>query len=219
MVNTLAKSSLRDRRALRYLDVLGALTTEQVWSLCFSDIATGQRKAQQRLKRLFDRGLAKRVRPSLDSPMVYWTAQRPGLMEHTVACNWVYCYLVRRCQSWEKIEGWYPEDDYKVLRCDAFAVIRNTALKTNRFLFVEVDLSENRFDKVQKYTALCQKGVDAWWVDETSVFPTVLVVTETLARLEHIRKLAKEQNPLGLRFDVKLLSDIKRGAMEWKVNP
>ncbi len=215
-MNAVERSSHRDRKVLRYIDTLGALTTEQVRCLCFSDMATGERKAQQRLRRMFDLGLVKRIRPSLDSPLVYWTEQRPLQLEHAIARNWVYCWLVKHLMWWEKVAGWYPEEDYEVLRCDALAQVKNTVTHKSRFLFVEVDLSENRFDKVQKYTELCRRGIDAWWAEEATVFPEILVVTEGRRRLETIRKAIKEQNALGLKFDMRLLSDVKRSALECK---
>lgn len=218
-MNVVAKSSLRDRRILKYLDVLGALTTEQVRFLCFRELKTGERKAQQRLKKLYDLGLVKRLRPSLDSPLVHWTEERPSQLEHVLARNWVYCYLVGKCASWEKVESWNVEEDYGVLRCDALARIKNYATGKNRFLFVEVDLSENRFDKVQKYTLLCREGIDSWWADEAEAFPPVLLVTESSSRLEQIRKCVRQENPLGIRFEVKLLSELRRVVSEWKVNP
>lgn len=218
-MNAVERSSRRDRLVLRYLDLLGALTTEQVRCLCFSDMATGERKAQQRLRRMYDLGLVKRARPSLDSPMVYWTVARPVQLEHTIARNWVYCWLAKHLMWWEKVAGWYPEEDYEILRCDALAQVRNTVTGKSRFIFVEVDLSDNRFDKVQKYTELCRRGIDAWWAEEAEVFPEVLVVTENRKRLETIRKAVREQNPLGLRFDVRLLSEVKRGALECRLRP
>lgn len=212
------KSSLRDRRMLSLIQELGALTTEQVQSLCFSNIKSGKRKAQQRLKRMYDLGLVQRIRPALDSAFVYYPERRPGQLEHIVARNWVYCYLHNTLQWWEHLAGWYPESDYGVLRCDALAHIKNTVTDKHRFMFVEADLSSNRFDKGQKYTMLCRQGVEAWWTSYTDVFPSIMVVTETPSRLRLIENTLKETNPLGLRFVCYLLSELKKEAMTWKQN-
>jgi len=204
---------------LRLLDLLGALTTEQVRLLCFKELKAGERKAQHRLKRLYDLGLVKRLRPSLDSPNVYYTEERPSQLEHVIARNWVYCYLVATCRPGERLESWLTEEDYGVLRADALARIKNYPTDKSRFLFVEVELSDNRFDKVRKYTQLCQQGIDAWWADEAEVFPPILLVTDSLTRLERMRRAVRDENPLGLRFDVRLLDDLRREAAGWTRNP
>lgn len=57
----------RDKKALEYIEMLGALTTPQIKELCFPK---SMRKAQQRLKVLSPK--LNRVRPSIDSPYIYF---------------------------------------------------------------------------------------------------------------------------------------------------
>ena len=214
-MNNLEKCCQRDRRVLTYLDALGCLDTDQVKALCFSGFDGGLRKAQQRMKRLTDLGRVNRLRPSLDAPYAYFTGERPVQIEHVIARNWVYLWLVSRCSSWEKVEGWYPEEDHGILRCDALADVRNKVTGKHRFYFVEVDRyqSGNRWDKAKKYTELCRRGIQALWVEQAESFPVIFCVTDHPARLEAIRKAVRDENPLGLRFEIRLLEEVRREAL------
>jgi hypothetical protein len=130
-------------------------------------------------------------------------------------------WLQSRCASWEKVEGWYPEEDYGMLRCDARACIRNKVTGKHRFYFVEVDRyeSSNRWDKARKYTELCRRGIEALWVEQAESFPVVLCVTDNPLRLEVIRKATRADNPLGIRFEARLLADVRKEALMCKENP
>lgn len=94
-------------------------------------------------------------------------------------------------------------------------VLKNTVKKRLHPVFIEVDrgASNNKFDKVAKYTVYYQSKawVNKWWAqpspDGVYQFPRVLVVTD---RQEQINKILKEENMAKIRFTVVTLEDIQR---------
>jgi len=91
-------------------------------------------------------------------------------------------------------------------------IIKITFTKEGRFYFVEVDRSAsgNKFDKVTKYNQLYEEELylGSWWLEHTNKFPTVLIITDSESRLQSIRKCIRKENRNGLKFEVKLYSEI-----------
>ncbi|MBO8183440.1 MAG: replication-relaxation family protein [Archaeoglobus sp.] len=212
-MNARAKGSHRDKAILHAIERHISLDTNQVQCLLFK-FKFGRRKAQQRLLRLYQKGKLNRLKLG-DGPYCYYQDKKPGKLEHLLATNWVRIWLRTRLKSWERLHSWEYESDYKILRCDGFAAIKNTVTDAFKFYFVEMDRGTNEFDKVQKYNRLYDtEGYQGrWWVKVADRFPTVLVVATTRHRAEHISRLIEEHNKAGLRFEVYLLDQIKREVM------
>lgn len=204
----------RDRRILRAIEEYSCLDTEQVQALFFKDMQYGRRKAQERLLKLHRAGKLNRGR-SGESPYYYYIDKKPGMTKHLLATNWVRIWLPTTLPSWEKIHSWNYEQDYKVLRCDGFAAIKNTMTNKFRFMFIEMDRGTNAFDKVQKYNRLYKtdKYSNWWWVSLTERFPVIRVVTVHPDRKSLIQSEIEAQNHAGLEFNVKLLDDIRKEVM------
>ncbi|HBV97800.1 MAG: hypothetical protein JL50_02835 [Peptococcaceae bacterium BICA1-7] len=210
----------RDNEICRLIEKLQALDTEQVSVLIFSGQKHGRRKAQERLKVLFDRGRLKRWRAAPESPYIYFTGKKHGRMDHLVALNWVYVWMVRSVKSWEEVYRWDTEQDYGVLQADAFCAIRNTVTGKLRFWFVELDRAEsgNLFDKVAKYNSLydSEKYAGWWWADLADRFPGILTVTTAAPRERIIRGLVEKENAAGLEFQICLLEKLKGECLNEK---
>jgi len=195
------------------VEKLGALSTEQVSLLFFGGIKNSVRMAQKRLQRLYEQKKLRRVRESVNRPYYYYTGTRPGQIEHLVSLNWVYIWMQCRSMGWGRMHCFSREPDYKILRPDAFAGIRD---KNGRFYFafVEMDLAEsgNHFDKVAKYNQLyaSEKYAGWWWVPLATGFPPVIIVTT--GRKERIQKHVNRENPHGLEFRVYTLEEIIKGC-------
>lgn len=207
----------RDSQIVSLVQARRALTADQVAALMFPGQA-GLRKAQQRLKRLHDAGRLERSRLSADSAYCYHLGKRAGRLDHLVALNWVYVWFSRRLPSWEVLERWEYEPDYRILRPDAFAAAKNRFTGECRFWFIELDRSENAWDKVALYNRLYQSDGygGAWWVRYAKRFPAVLCVTDRASRLSVIRQAVKNDNVSGLEFDVKLLGEVRREVAQWR---
>lgn len=211
-MNKVAKGYDRDNSIVATVEELGALTTQQIYLLHFNDIKTGLRKAQERLGKLTNAGRLKRVR--VEGQYVYFV-HKPGLIEHTIDLNWVYIWLKSRLSAYQTME-WEREPDYEILRADALVSTFNKITTRYSFMFVELDRGFNRFDKIAKYNALYNSGKYAgkWWVKHTDSFPAILCVARTTERAELIHRTIVADNTHNLRFDVRVLSDIRGDARE-----
>ena len=160
-------------------------------------------------------GRVKRCRVALTEPYCYFAGKKNGRLEHLLALNWVYVWFMAGLKAWEQIHCFSYESNYKLLQADAFACIRNTVTGKFKFYFVELDRSQNDFDKVKKYNQLYQDGgyTGRWWSGLTDRFPAVLVVTTSTKRAASIQERVKKENTAGLEFKVMLLSEIKEGLL------
>ncbi|MEW8957832.1 MAG: replication-relaxation family protein [Moorella sp. (in: firmicutes)] len=215
-MNNVQKSCYRDNRIVGLVEYCRALNTEQITALIFRDMKAGQRKAQQRLKRLYETKRLKRCRLAPDAPYCYYLDKRNGRIEHLIALNWVYTWLMVTMPSWETPLCWQYEQDYKILQTDAFFGARNHVTNKARFLFVELDRDNNPWDKIAKYNRLYEtEGYrGSWWVEYTDKFPAVLCVTESENRMARIKALIEKENVNGLRFEVKLLDSLIKEVKE-----
>ncbi|KJR97933.1 MAG: hypothetical protein VR68_11510 [Peptococcaceae bacterium BRH_c4a] len=208
----------RDKEICLLTERLQALDTEQVRVLLFSNQRYGRRKAQERLKALHDRGRLNRWRPAPESPYIYFSGKKHGRLEHLIALNWVYVWMVKSVKSWEEIYRWDYEQDYGVLQCDAFCVVRNTVTGKLRFWFIELDQAESRnhFDKAKKYCDLYNSEGYAgwWWAELTERFPGILTVTTTPSREKIIRGQIEKDNREGLEFEIYLLESLKEACLK-----
>lgn len=221
----LPRGSNRDNRVTSLVESCGALDSDQVRLLLFRSLKSGERVCQRRLQALTEAGRLNRTRMSIDQPYVYYTTKRaPKQMDHLLAVNWVRAWFSVGIGTRDTLR-WDYEVDHKVLRCDAFVGIKDghlgSSLKAEnkkrawRFWFVEVDRSQNTFDKVRKYNDLYEKDgyLSTWWSPFAQGFPTVLCVTEDPARKKMIEQSVRDDNPKGLEFQVRLLDDIRKEAL------
>lgn len=209
-MNLQQKGYHRDKLIISEIESKKALSTDQIIALFFYDMKWGKRKAQERLKKIYDRKQIKRTRCSPESPFVYYTDKKSGQLDHLISTNWVYVWLYRSCSQWEHMWYWGTEIDYGILRCDALCGIKNNFTNTVDFYFIELDRSSNRFDKIEKYNAFYTSGkyLSQWWVKYTDKFPVVLCVTEHLNRVKLIKDSIERNNSSDLRFRVYLLDDL-----------
>jgi hypothetical protein len=147
----------------------------------------------------------------------YYINEKPGMIKHLIATNWVRLWHLKKIASWEKLHLWSYEQDYKILRCDGFAAIKNTMSGKFRFAFIEMDRGTNTFDKVTKYNKLFDQQDSLkgrWWFALTDVFPAVVIVTVHPNRKKLIQEQIEASNKNNLNFIVKYLDDIKKEVME-----
>lgn len=214
-INQKQKGCHRDRHILQTIEEWKVLDADQVRCIFFGHMAYGQRKAQERLLKLHRAEKLQRGRHS-DGPYFYYSIDRPGMIKHQIAANWVRIWLQNTLSSWEKLHSWNYEQDYKVLRADAFAAIKNTMSGKFRFMFLELDRGTNAFNKVELYNRLYDqdKYSSWWWVPLADRFPTVLVVTVSESRKRLIQSEIEAKNISGLEFKVVLLEDIRKEVMQ-----
>lgn len=213
MQNLVRRGFLRDSAVLSTLEQWGVMSASQIQTLHFTGFKShdvAKRKTEDRLQKLATRG--KLIRWRGEKEYRYSVEERPAQAEHKILVNWVRIWLVRQLKSWERLHCFAYEQDYGVLRCDAFAAVKNAVTKQfNRLYFVELDrTSSNKWDKVQKYNKLFEQinsgKFTPWWISLTEKFPTVLCVTAD--RKEKILRHVQEENKNGLLFEVKLLDEV-----------
>ncbi|MBV1734262.1 MAG: hypothetical protein KMY50_00525 [Candidatus Desulforudis sp.] len=168
-----------------------------------------------RMKRITDRGRLKRWRYALEEPYAYYSDlnNRVEQLEHTVLLNWVYVWLIKRLKPWERLHSFSYEDDYGVLRTDAFAAVKNTVTGEFRFCFVEMDrTTSNRFDKVRLYNDLYESEgyAESWWVSLTRRYPPIIIATTNTRRKRKIEEAVQSDNRNGLEFQVYLVDALRQ---------
>lgn len=208
-MNKVQKGYNRDSNIVKEVEARGALNTEQITVMFFKG-TTALNKCQKRLKKLHDAKRLKRTRINGSGSYCYFTDKKPGRLEHLIGTNWVYIWLIKQMKSWESLWYWQYEMDYGMLRCDAFAGVKNSFTGEIKFYFIELDRSNNTWDKTRKYNLLyeTEKYADSFWVEHAKVFPVILCVTENKNRLAVIEQSVRDENTHGLRFDVRLLKDL-----------
>lgn len=212
----------RDREVLLALEQWGVMSAEQI-ILKFFPFPWGKRKAQERLTKLYRAGKLHRWRGD-NGWYCYSLEPRNNQSDHRLAVNWVRLYFEHSRPDWEKFHTFQYEQDYGILRADGFAAMKDFAASVKgefRLWFVELDRSHrNRFDKVQKYCRLFREGgyQGRWWVELTDKFPRILVVTTSEERKQKILAHIQEENEADLRFEVRLLSDIKEAVSNGKTH-
>lgn len=200
----------RDKQLFQVIEKLGVLDTEQITCLFFPG-NNGLKKAQRRLKKLYQNKKLLRGRESFSEPYYYYLGKRPGQIHHQLAVSWVYVWLKNRMRSGERLHSFDTEQDYRVLRADAFVAIKNNMAKRYIFNFIELDRSENNFDKASKYNTLYSTGKYSsyWWVPLANRFPAIIIVAENERRLRMIRERIRAENSCGLEFKTYLLEQIR----------
>lgn len=169
--------------------------------------------AQKRLQRLYELKKIRRTREAIDKPFLYYVGKKPGQMEHLISLNWVYIWLQSQIKGWGQLHCFSREQDYKILRADAFSAIKDRK-GGFYFAFIEMDIaaSGNEFKKVELYNALyaSEKYSSWWWVDQASGFPPIIVVTT--GSKEKLLKRIESENSNNLEFRVYTLNEIKAGC-------
>lgn len=187
-----------------------ALTTEQVALLLFP-IPAGLRKAQQRLKKLYEQ--KRLLRCQHEASFCYYVDRKPGQLDHVLALNWVRIWLTRR-SHWTTLDRWEYEVACGDVRADGIGLVRNKWTNSHEAWFIEYDrgVSHNPWDKAHLYNTLYESGryLGAWWVPFVTRFPAILCVTDSAAKLNEMQRGVKKHNPHGLRFEMKALEDLIR---------
>lgn len=217
--NQKLKGLRRDNEILRTIELWGTMNTEQVQAKFFRYMRYGQRKAQEVLLRLYRN---KRLQRSMVEGVYCYYLDKQGMVKHLLGVNWVRLWMMQSVPSWEKFHSWNYEQDYKVLRCDGFAVTKNNATGKFKFTFVEMDRGTNAFDKIKKYNKLYEEEKHysgSWWVSLTERFPTILIVTVSPERKRLIQSLVEAENVNGLEFKVELLDDMRKEVMDKCYSP
>jgi hypothetical protein len=204
--NPKLKGFRRDSLIIDLIESRKCLSTDQVRSLLFSDLAEGRRKAQERLKVLRDRGALQRSK--VDGEYCYWVAgeKKPGQIKHRLAVNWCRIWMERTCPPGYVVHSWEYEPNYIELRPDGLMSIKNGTRW--QFAFLEVDRATNPFEpKVQKYRKYFneEKYSGLWWAQLAARFPPVVVVTISLARKKQIEEVVSKEE---IEFKVYLLEEI-----------
>lgn len=192
----------RDNTILETIERFGVLDTKQIAALITPHLKYGYKVVQRRMLALYKAGRVRRYAPAKNLPYVYYIDRKPKQIEHKIAVIWGYIYVARHLlRKYEHIAGIKFEDDYGVLRADGFLTVRNDFTGKLRFYFVEADLSNNPFDKVQKYNTLYQNGcyITKDWYAEASRFPAILVLTH---RVGAVQRKAEVENRNNLEFIV-----------------
>lgn len=220
MLQPRSYGSRRDERILRYLETLEMLDTEQIQCLVFRSIKSSLRTAQRRLAELKKAKRLNRFRFGDDMPYVYHLGRppKPITVLHSLMRNWVYVWFNMNLGANEYIYYWKAEEQMPFVHPDAFLVVKNQVTGAYTFYFIEIDrgTSRNEFDKVPLYTMLAETGAyaDTWWASKVTTFPTVVVVTDSTARMDYIKSQIVEQNRLGLNFNLRLFSALRKECLE-----
>jgi len=219
-MNTRALGYSRDKSILSLISEHGCLNAEQIEALLFPHMKSGRRKAQMRLRSLVVAGRLRRWRYSLEEPYAYYINREKvklDRLEHLVCLNWVFVWLKVCRKNWHRLHSFQYEPDYRIMRPDALACLRNVATGKQQWYFIEMDryLSQNPFDKVQKYNTLYEQPhlyTAAPWT-ETGHFPHIIIATDHPNRLAAIERHVATENRHGLSFQIHHVNDLRREVL------
>ncbi len=217
--NKVQFGSNRDRQILQAIEEHGALCIEQIADLFFP-FRTGLRKAQERMNVLYASKRVNRVRLGRGSSIYLLGKPNPQL-EHLVDSNWLYVWFSTHLAAWQRFYHWQRELDFGILRCDSFCGIENTITREARFYFAEMEREANKseFDKPQIYNRLYGEQYARMshfgWFKHMSVFPKIYIVVEQESKRQKALEVIDRENTNNLRFEVKLLDEIKQEARRY----
>lgn len=211
------KCSLRDNAILEAIDLCKILDTEQITALFFN-FKSGKRKCQDRMKSLYDRGLVKKTRLSLNTPTVYFQKKLSGIPQHDLALSWVYVWFMKQSA---KVLTWELDQLSEFgLKTDALCSTYIQMTKEVRWHCIELERgasSRNRFIKVMNYDDLYKRegftgSALMKRLDNVQRFPKVVIVTDKAEHGLRIRK-AMGESTSTVRYEVHLLSVLKEGII------
>jgi DNA-binding Lrp family transcriptional regulator len=209
------KGSLRDKNLFRLLESQGALSTEQIQLLLFRDNVP--HTARRRLKKLTDTGRIRRTRISIDEPYYYYADKKPGQFEHVLGVSWIYVWIMSTLTNMERLHCFDREvKDYKLVRPDAFAGVKNLWKDSISFFFIEMDIDESGNDfgiKVRRYNDLyiSENYLNQWWVPLSKRFPPIIVATT--AKIKKLQEKIQKENVHNLEFRLYSLDQIKEECL------
>lgn len=205
------KGFCRDNAILAALKEWQVLDSEQLKLLFFKSVSL--RMAQKRLSRLTVLHKVHRQRDYMCQPYYYYLERKPGQINHRLGVNWIRMWLQQSTNSWgDTLYLWQYEPNYNTVRPDGFVGMKNTFTGKTRFCFIERECDTNPFIKVKLYNDLYASGScgGTWWAKQSDRFPAIVVVVESAARMDAVKKLIEKDNKHGLEFKVYLLDQIIR---------
>lgn len=177
------------------------LNTEQIAILFFEHrLKVTQRRLEKLCKK---RKKIKRIEINTNQPYCYYLPDKkqPQQIEHVIMTNWLYIWFRFGLRNYESIFHFSYEQQNEIFRYDGLIAIENKFTKEIRFYFIEVDLSNNEFDKVKKYNKFYREKLyeKQWWIQYVKRFPVIIVLTHREKAIEN--KIEKE-NINGLEFKI-----------------
>ena len=212
-MNNVRLGAYRDGLIVSLVESRRCLDTEQIACLLFRGMKYGMKKCRERLGKISKANRLRRWQPDRCSPYIYYaTEKRPAQIEHMKDTNWAYVWLCQRMTSSDRWLTW-EAPDYGYLRPDALGVMYCKLPNEHRAWFIEMDRSDNRWDKTAKYLRLHNEREGYWWHRHID-FPSLLVVTTSAERANRITESLATEG-MGLRFSVRLLSEIRGECLRW----
>lgn len=210
MLNNHKKCSHRDKELFRLLESQGALSTDQIRLLIFSN--TCLRIVQRRLKKLTEAGKIRRGRVSIDEPYHYYSDKKPGQLEHVLGVSWIYTWVCSSLNDVIQLHSFDREVVHKALRPDALICVKKAWSSSLAFFYAEFDIAESGHDfaeKVKRYNDFYSSGeyLKMWWVPLTKRFPVIRVVTT--GKIDSIQRKIAKANVNNLEFQVFSLNQVK----------
>lgn len=193
----------RDNKVLETVEEWQVLDTNQVWMLHFPPTRYGLRKCQDRLQTLTKSGRLLRRQIAKDRPYVYMVEAREQV-EHMLDINYCRLWVTRQLKSWEALWCWKYQQDFGLVVPDAVFGVRNVATNKIRFWCLEVERSNNRLTKGERYNKLFESGRKIWTAQHDNRFPGLLLAKDGRVDIK---------NPNGLEIKVVSLEEIRQEVM------
>ena len=137
--------------------------------------------AQRRLEKLYKKKKLKRVQIAINQPYCYFLPDSKDFkqIEHIIMTNWMLIWFKLNLKSYESIFHISYEQQNQIFRYDGLIAIDNHFTKEIRFYFIEVDLSNNKFDKVEKYNKFYDDRLyeKEWWIKYVKRFPAIAILS------------------------------------------
>lgn len=180
------------------------IDTNMIIQQHFQNTSGGIRKARQVLQRLAMRGDLIRFKPSSRSAYIYHVGKRSRNWRHIYTRNIFHFALLKGLRGFHSL--WLEfEFPFGGGQADGFYIVKNSFTKSGVKFFLEVDIREDKFDKVYIYNKRFEDKSwhELWWADPVQsgkpVFPRIIVFTTRPGR---VKQAIEKQNKAGLQFVV-----------------
>jgi len=221
--NTRKKGYYRDKEVKNAINTFQALTSEQICYLHFKDIRNWNHaliKTRERLRNI--KGINKIKIDIYGKPYCYYIDKKPKDKNflHIINRNWGLIYLIN-------LNNYFKLDDIKHeyvlgnIQPDSFTRFYSEKGNKYSYWFIESDRSDshNKFTKIKQYNEMYQNNMWAneyWNMDKIykpDYFPKILIVSDTLRRIDTILECVRQENKEKLDFYIISVQEIKNNLI------
>lgn len=160
----------RDRELYEKIEKFKILNTSQIHKLIYPTVS--EKFCRERLKKLADRKILKRVRYHIDQEFIYYQGKLPSQLMHRLLLINTYIAL-------NKPTLFDIEYSIENLRADAYM----ESVKNDKLYSFFIEIHRNNDFNFTKYQEFFERGYDKYF----TVFPRIIIVTDKKLKIPNTK--------------------------------